>query len=261
METASVLYYDITSLNNSTVVISNMSNSKAILSLVDIKVTYNSVHTDSNGQGYFVVDAESVRKALATLGGGPSDLPEGSTPESSLPESSLPEVSVPETSRPEISRPATSRPGAVAPVKPKPPGYVDPDITAPDTNIVDGLKRNVFTPVRFNVILDSFAIKEGSKVVVTVTTSDDVEYININGTKVTKYTDTGFGTRTWKVRVKASEIGEMHVAVLCYNSEGLASNLVAKVVEVSEGDTVLSELLTYFIGALLAWFWRDVMSV
>jgi hypothetical protein len=167
---------------------------------------------------------------------------------------------VPETSRPVISRPQTSRPDVVVPEKPKPPGYVDPDITAPDTNIVDGLLRNVFTPVRFNVFLNGFAVKEGSKVVVTVTTSEDVEYLNINGTRVTQYTDTGFGTRTWKIRVKAAEIGQMYIAVLCYNNQGLASNLIAKVVEVSEGDTVLSELLTYFIGALLAWFWRDVME-
>jgi hypothetical protein len=280
VETTSVLYYDITSLNHRTVVISNLSNSKAILSLVDIKVTYNSEHTDSNGQGYFTVTTESVKKVLATLGVGPSDVPEESSPESSLPESftpeqnvpvestpeisrpesSVPAISVPETSRPVISRPQTSRPDVVVPEKPKPPGYVDPDITAPDTNIVDGLLRNVFTPVRFNVFLNGFAVKEGSKVVVTVTTSEDVEYLNINGTRVTQYTDTGFGTRTWKIRVKAAEIGQMYIAVLCYNNQDLASNLIAKVVEVSEGDTVLSELLTYFIGALLAWFWRDVME-
>jgi hypothetical protein len=98
-------------------------------------------------------------------------------------------------------------------------------------------------------------VKAGSKVTVTVTTGSDVDYITINGTKVTTYSGSWFGnTRTWKVRVEAREAGQMDVAVVCYNREDLASVPVVKTVTVTEQytrpDNAIKDLLIGFFDRL-----------
>ena len=98
-------------------------------------------------------------------------------------------------------------------------------------------------------------MKVGSKVTVTVTTGTDVDYITVNGTRGTRYSGSRFSsTRTWQVRIEAAEVGEMDVAVVCYNSADLASQPVVRTVNVTAQYTsitdVVKDLITGFFDRL-----------
>lgn len=90
----------------------------------------------------------------------------------------------------------------------------------------------VFAPKLFHVMLNKNEIKTGQKVLVTVTTSADVEYIMINGEKVTKFAVGETGNRTWKLNVTSERVGNMTVEVVCYNTKGIASEAVTETVKV-----------------------------
>ena len=67
-------------------------------------------------------------------------------------------------------------------------------------------------------------VKEGDKVKVTVITSDDVDYITINGMVITSYkTDKLTGERIWTLDVHAEKVGKMTIVVVAYNAEGVSS--------------------------------------
>jgi hypothetical protein len=65
--TATDLYYDITGLNNKTVVISNTDSSNAILSITNVKITYQTEHSDSVEAGYFRISKDSGNSAVKSL--------------------------------------------------------------------------------------------------------------------------------------------------------------------------------------------------
>ena len=90
----------------------------------------------------------------------------------------------------------------------------------------------VFAPKLFHVMLNKNEIKTGQKVLVTVTTSADVEYVMINGEKVTKFAVGETGNRTWKLNVTSERVGNMTVEVVCYNAKGIASEAVTEMVKV-----------------------------
>ena len=110
-------------------------------------------------------------------------------------------------------------------------------------------------PKKFSVKLSDSSVKVGSKVTVTVTTGTDVDYITVNGVKVSKYSGSRYSsTRTWQVRVEAEEAGQMDVAVVCYNSENLASQPIVRTVTVTKQYTsitnVVKDLITGFFDSL-----------
>lgn len=235
--TATDLYYDITPLNNKTVVIWNTGET-GILSITNIKVTYKAEHTDGIEDGFFTYSNEGIDLSMDSLMLDSSvEVPE-EVPETTEPENAEAETTVPVETEPEATEPETS----------------GPETTVPDEEETEGFK-----PEKLEVRLSDSSVKVGSKVAVTVTTSADVAYITINGATVTDYTSSRNGNRTWKIRVPAENVGEMAVEVTAYNAEGLASEPVCETVEVTEsyssaGDW-LKDLLIGVIGDLLG-KWR-----
>ncbi|MGN0444817.1 MAG: RICIN domain-containing protein [Acutalibacteraceae bacterium] len=67
LNTATDMYRDITDYKGKTVVISNDNDSTAILSITNVKVTYNSFHTDSIENSFFVSTPTGVRAAVFSL--------------------------------------------------------------------------------------------------------------------------------------------------------------------------------------------------
>lgn len=66
--TATDLYYDITSLNGKTVVIRNTGTaSDAILSITNVKITYNSKHADALEKSYFSINGDKVFEILDSI--------------------------------------------------------------------------------------------------------------------------------------------------------------------------------------------------
>jgi hypothetical protein len=104
----------------------------------------------------------------------------------------------------------------------------------PDEPIVPDVPEitEVFEPELFHVKLNKNEIKAGQKVLVTVTTSADVEYVMINGEKVTKFVGGGTGNRTWKLNVTGERVGNMTIEVVCHNSKGIASEALTEKVKV-----------------------------
>lgn len=233
--TATDLYYDITNLNGKTVVIKNVSGS--ILSITNVKVTYTGSHEDCIENTYFTTSQETAGIALLSLR--PTVTEEPEVPEETTPETTVPEETVPETTVPEETIPETTA----------------PEETVPETTVPEEEEPEVFELEKFNVRLSDSSVKVGSKVTVTVTTGADVDYITVNGTKVTKYSGSRFSsTRTWQVRVEAETVGEQAVTVVCYNSDDLASLPVTRTFAVTEQYTsitnVVKDLITGFFDRL-----------
>lgn len=218
--TATDLYYDITSLNNKTVVIRNESGS--ILSITNVKVTYNSAHTDSIESSYFNTTKEDTNLAVASL--------------------MMMRPPVSDETGPEETEPAETGPVETEPEE------MEPETTTPEVP-----DEPVFKPGKFMVRLSDSNVKVGSKVFITVYTGRDVDYITINGVKVSRYSGSRYSsTRTWKACVEAEAVGEMEIAVVCYNSEDLASEAVVKSVTVTEKYTeaidIIRDLIIGFIS-------------
>lgn len=219
LNTATDLYYDITSLNGKTVVIANTgADTDAILSITNIKVTYTAEHTDSLENTYLTVNSDTGGRAVMSLRAAPAvEVPDETVPETTVPETTVPEATVPEETTPEDSE--------------------------------------AFEPETFSVKVSDSSVKVGSRVLVTVTASDDVEVITVNGKTLTDYTvNRRTGIRTWKVRVPAETVGELTLEVIAYNEAGLASEPIVKTVAVTEEHTSigswLEEILMSFIGGI-----------
>ncbi|MEE1038796.1 MAG: bacterial Ig-like domain-containing protein [Eubacterium sp.] len=98
-------------------------------------------------------------------------------------------------------------------------------------------KSNVkqFVPKTFKLALGKSKVVVGDAVKATVTTSSDVSYVKVNGTKVTNYTtNKSKSTRTWTLNVKASSEGKMTVKAVAYNKNGSESKAVSKNVTVNK---------------------------
>ncbi len=275
VKTATDLYYNITALNNKTIVISNCSSDNTILSITNIKITHHSKQEKNTVPTYFTVSPQRVEQVLVSLEGSTPAIPEDVPPAESIPETSSPETPTPESSLPEESMPETTVPeGSVPETFPSQETIPETSVSTdsapetmpsgeivPETNVPEEIEQEKFEPIQFDVHLDISDAKVGPKIPVTVTTGKDVAYITVNGRKVTKYSDTPDGnTRTWQTKVKATQAGEMTIVVICYNTEGVASNAVAKTVAVTQEGAVLLDILRYMVLGLLAWFWRNLMG-
>lgn len=132
----------------------------------------------------------------------------------------------------------------------------EPDAPVEPEVPVEPEEPEVFEPEKFNVRLSDSSVKVGSKVTVTVTTGADVDYITVNGTKVTKYTGSWFSSnRTWLARVEAEEVGQMDVAVVCYNSDDLASESVVETITVTQQYTSLTNVVKDLISGIFGRLW------
>ena len=91
----------------------------------------------------------------------------------------------------------------------------------------------VFAPERLDVKLAKEYVRLGEKVYATITTEDDVDHLVVNGVKVTAFTaDRRTGTRTWKVKFTAKELGQIPLTVVAYDADALASDPVTVTVTV-----------------------------
>jgi hypothetical protein len=168
------------------------------------------------------------------------EVPETTVPETTVPETTVPETTVPETTVPETTVPETTV----------------PETSVPETTEPEEEEPEEFEPERFEVRLSDSSVKVGSKVTVTVTTGKDVEYITVNGSKVTKYSGSRFSsTRTWQVRVETEEAGELDVAVVCYNSEKVASEAIVKTVTVTKQYTSITNVVKNIITGIFDLLW------
>ena len=67
-----------------------------------------------------------------------------------------------------------------------------------------------------------------------VTTSADVDSLNVNGREITKFKQNKkTGKRTWTVKVKAEEAGDLEIEVIAYSADGDALDSVVETVEVT----------------------------
>lgn len=94
--------------------------------------------------------------------------------------------------------------------------------------------RKVFKPRKLDVKLQKNKVKAGQKVKVTVTTSSDVEVIEINGNEITNFKAKGMHERTWETTITAEESGKMNVSVVAKDKDGNLSAPVTKIVEVTK---------------------------
>ena len=229
--TATDLYYDITGLNNGVVVIENTSTDGAILSITNIKITYKADPNGVDTSSFFEVDQLAASAALNCLN-------EPEQPE--VPETTEPEESTIPT-EPEETEPEES-------TVPTEPEETEPEETTAPT---EPEEPETFEPDRFSVRLSERSVKVGGSVIVTVTTSTDVDRLIINGAEVTDYTSSRWSrTRTWKVKLIAQTAGEMEVNVNCVSAEGLVSRTVTETVTVTEKSGGLGDWLIGFIGGL-----------
>ena len=174
--TATGMYYDITELKDSTIVIENTGDD-GILSITDIKITF----TENPGEisGVFMVSRNLIDTILANMNG------------------------TGDTENPEVSE--------------------EPEVEP-------------FEPVKFTVKTSAKSVKAGKEVTVTVTTSDDVAAVSVDGTVINKYKkDRKSGNYVWtaKVRTSSSDVGEKSIEVIAYDKDANASESIIKTVQVT----------------------------
>ena len=111
-----------------------------------------------------------------------------------------------------------------------------------------------FEPEKLEVSLNKTQAKVGDKIHVTVTTSDDVEYITVNGEVFTAYkVNRRSGDRIWKTTVQADRAGEMNVDVVAYNAEDIASEAVSETVTVrakQQPEVIIRDIIKGIIGKI-----------
>lgn len=132
-------------------------------------------------------------------------------------------------------------------------------ITKDSANTVLKLLNNGAETAAPEVILDadlevsvrSKSVKVGSNVAVKATTSADVEYLMVNGQKVTKYSENkATGERSWSVNVKADKAGTLDIEVIAYSAEGEILETAAETVEVAAKNGAVKEIVGQLIGML-----------
>jgi hypothetical protein len=205
IDTATDMYYDLSGWKGDIIVISNTgkiqpegSKTTGIISVTNIKSTYK---TNPNGNNSNVVVPEKPKEGVE---------------EAEV--QNLTRVYMTPKAAKVVLETLNAQENTQTPDAP-----VVPDV--PEIN-------EVFEPKLFHVKLNKDEIKQGQKVLVTVTTSADVEYVMINGEKITKFIGGGTGNRTWKLNVTGERVGNMTVEVVCCNSKGIASEAVSEKVKV-----------------------------
>ena len=237
MDTATEMYYNLTDwikkANKSTesdiIVISNTgnreeNNTTGIISLTNIKFTYTSnpgatdtVSGDNNSGGstYRLSKTPATYSAMST---------------------------VDESTVSDGTEATVSNEGSV---------YMTAYDAALTLRSLNTMYREVFEPEQMEAEVSRDKVKEGDKVNVTVKTSDDVEYIIVNGNTVTRYRyNRRTGERIWAVTLKAEVVGEMIIEVVACDSEGLESEPLVATVSVEaktpKKDTIRSYLKNLF---------------
>ena len=255
LDTATDMYYDLSAWKNDIIVISNTGtkfennqNVDGIISITNIKSTYTSNPEDNNASVVLPETGEPVAPAseqsigtyaLRTMSAEPAVTAE--TTES---------TEAPKTAAQTVDSRYTYvyvTPGAVdavvdamnagvdpsdpaVPVEPAPPAAPEEPEVPEEPTVPE--EPEVFSPKLFHVMLSKPEIKVGQKTLVTVTTSSDVEYVTVNGKKVTAFSRGFNGIRSWKLNVTAEKAGVMDVDVVCYNDADVASETVTKSVTV-----------------------------
>ena len=116
----------------------------------------------------------------------------------------------------------------------------------------------IFTPDTFSAKLKKSSVKVGDKVTVTVTTSNDVESVTVNGEQVmTCRTDRKTGNLTWTYSFKATQAGESEVNVVAYDSNGTASEAIVETLTVRENVRAsIVDKISNAIKKLFGWLAR-----
>ena len=220
MDTATEMYYDLTDwikkANGSTesdiIVISNTgnraeNNTTGIISLTNIKFTYTS---DPNAVAN-VSDDDGTDVASYRLSAAPATYSAMATADES-----------------------TVSDGTEATVSNEGSVYMTASAAALTLRTLNTMYQpEVFEPEQLEIEIGKDKVKEGDKVKVTVKTSDDVEYITVNGEAVTRYrANRRTGKRTWTVTLKAEEVGELNIEVVAYDAKDLGSEPMVATVDV-----------------------------
>lgn len=220
MDTATEMYYDLTDwikkANNATesdiIVISNTgkraeNNTTGIISLTNIKFTYTS---DPNAVAN-VSDDDGTDVASYRLSAAPATYSAMATADES-----------------------TVSDGTEATVSNEGSVYMTASAAALTLRTLNTMYQpEVFEPEQLEIEIGKDKVKEGDKVKVTVKTSDDVEYITVNGEAVTRYrANRRTGKRTWTVTLKAEEVGELNIEVVAYDAKDLGSEPMVATVAV-----------------------------
>ncbi len=194
---------------------------EGIMSITNIKITYksdpNAGSEDAQALATFAITPEGANYAVMALS---LDYEEPDVETPTEPEVTEPEVTEPEATEPEIFEPET------------------------------------FEPETFDVRVDNSSVKVGSTVRVTVTTSDDVDHLVVNGETITWYrTNRGQGTRTWTVKVSADTVGELPIEIVAYNASGVAAAAFTETVTVTAQFTNIQNLIGHIVDGLVRkWF-------
>ena len=204
LATATDRYYKLPNYDKGVLVIHNISNnSNALLSITNLKITFSEeppaevVSGDEELEVPVVISEADSNMAVMSLrmrAAAPA-VPEETVPEETVPEETVPEETVPEETIPEETVP------------------------------------EVFEPGIFWVNLNKTNLKVGQKVKVIVTTSADVDYLLVNGQKITKYTG-GYLFRIWTVTITATSAGTMEIETVAYNRDDAASDPITVTVNV-----------------------------
>lgn len=238
VNTSTDMYYDMTGWKNDIVVITNTGDS-GIISLTNIKSTYISNPADNvttipgtEAQTAALNDSPLLRMAAAPLA-------VNAEQETTAP------AEVVETAEPELTYVYMTAEAAQLVVanlnadaeeipdgtEPTVPDETEPEETEP--TVPEETEPEVFEPAYVHVKLSKTSIKVGQKVLVTVTTSADVDHVIINGTVVTAYATGSTGNRIWKRNVTGTVAGTLMIDVTCCNASDVAAQTVTRQVKVN----------------------------
>ena len=156
VNTATDMYYSIWEYakGGNVVVIKNVSG--GILSLTNIKTTFEA--SPQNTRSVMRMTADAVASALMSLSRAPAveeeipevTLPEVTVPEVTEPEATKPEVTEPEATKPEVTEPEATEPEATQPEATKPgnnkPGNNKPEVSNPGANKPEPTKPSTEKP-------------------------------------------------------------------------------------------------------------------
>lgn len=117
--------------------------------------------------------------------------------------------------------------------------------------LVEEVEPEVVLKADLAVSVRNKNIKVGNNVILKATTSADVEYLTVNGQKITKFTeDKDTGKRTWSISVKAEEEGAMEVIVAACNGDRTLQTVVETVEVTAKKNGVVQQIVGQLIGML-----------
>lgn len=111
----------------------------------------------------------------------------------------------------------------------------EPEIPEVEDKPAAPSEPETFQPETFRIKLSERNVKLGKTIKLTITASDDVERIVVNGVDATEgKTDKRSGLTTWTVRIKAQDAGELTISAVAYDAKGVASEAVETSVSVTD---------------------------